>query len=260
MQKNNTYVVIRVPKCGSTSLAKMFIDSFPNSNNFSIYSANYELMKEDGNQISFIEKCRILKNTQKRNWKNYKSLSFQSVWEKTNQSIKDGDIIHGHLTIDSVRLQNTNKRLITLIRDPYKRMLSDYNYSKNAYKNKKSPLKKYNKRLYISANYSLEGYISYLKETQPIFGRYISRFVIGKENVKDNLEFMNKNYFSNGLLEKIDLFIEDFYKKTNVRLVQRKANITRNKEKFDLSQSERLAISKFCEEDIALYNDIKRTI
>jgi len=34
----------------------------------------------------------------------------------------------------------------------------------------------------------------------------------------------------------------------------------KNKEKFDLSQSERLAISKFCEEDIALYNDIKRTI
>mgnify|MGYP001352625141 CR=1 FL=1 len=65
MQENNTYVVIRVPKCGSTSLARMFIDSFPNSNNFSIYSANYELMKEDGNQISFIEKCRILKNTQK---------------------------------------------------------------------------------------------------------------------------------------------------------------------------------------------------
>ena len=87
MQENNTYVVIRVPKCGSTSLARMFIDSFPNSNNFSIYSANYELMKEDGNQISFIEKCRILKNTQKRNWKNYKSLSFQSVWKKlTNQS------------------------------------------------------------------------------------------------------------------------------------------------------------------------------
>ena len=36
--------------------------------------------------------------------------------------------------------------------------------------------------------------------------------------------------------------------------------LQKNKEKFDLSQSERLAISKFCEEDIALYNDIKRTI
>ena len=260
MQKNLTYIVIRVPKCGSTSLARMFTESFPNSNSFSIYSANYQLMNEDDNKISFIEKCRILKNTQKRNWKNHRSLSFKSVWEKTNQLIKDGDIIHGHLTIDSIRLQNTNKRLITLIRDPYERMLSDYNYSKNAYKNKKSPLKKFNKRSFIAANYSLEGYISYLSENQPIFGRYISRFVIGKENVRDNLEFMNKNYFSYGLLEKMDSFIEDFYKKTNVKLVQRIANVTKNKKKFDLSQSERLAISKFCEEDIDLYNDIKNSI
>ena len=71
---------------------------------------------------------------------------------------------------------------------------------------------------------------------------------------------MNKNYFSYGLLEKMDSFIEDFYKKTNIKLVQRKANVTKNKKKFDLSQSERLAISKFCEEDIDLYNDIKNSI
>jgi hypothetical protein len=260
MQKNHVYVVIRVPKCGSTSLSKMFINSFPGSSNFSIYSSNYELMSEDRNKISFIEKFRILKNTYKRNWKNYKRLSFKSVWEKTNQSIIDGDIIHGHLTIDSIRLKNVNKRLITLIRDPYERMLSDYNYSKNSYKNKNSPLKKFNKRLYVAANYSLEGYISYLKETQPIFGRYISRFVIGKESVSNNLEFMNENYFSYGLLERMDLFIEDFYKKTNVRLIQQKSNITKNKRKINLSESEKRSISKFCEEDIALYNEIQRSI
>lgn len=260
MQIDHIYVVIRVPKCGSTSLARMFLDSFPNSNYFSIYSSNYELMKENRHHIPLIEKLRILKNTHKRNWRNYKSLSFESVWEKTNQSIKDGDIIHGHLTIDSIELENTNKRLVTLIRDPYERMLSDYNYSKNSYRSKKSPIKRYNKRLYVSANYSLEGYISYLKETQPVFGRYMSRFVIGKESVSNNLEFMNRNYFSYGLLERMDLFIEDFYKKTNVRLMQRNANITKNKKKFELSQSEKLAISKFCEEDIDLYNEIKGSI
>lgn len=260
MQKKHVYIVIRVPKCGSTSLTRMFVNSFPESNNFSIYSSNYELMNEDGNKISPIEKLRIIKNTHKRNWKNYKRLSLKSVWEKTNQSIMDGDIIHGHLTIDSIRLKNAKKRLITLIRDPYERMLSDYNYSKNSYQNKKSPLKKFNKKLYVSANYSLEGYISYLKETQPIFGRYISRFVIGKENVSNNLEYMNENYFSYGLLERMDLFIEDFYKKTNVRLSQQKSNITKNKRKSYLSESEKLAISKFCEEDISLYNEIKRSI
>ena len=42
--------------------------------------------------------------------------------------------------------------------------------------------------------------------------------------------------------------------------MQRNANITKNKKKFELSQSEKLAISKFCEEDIDLYNEIKGSI
>ena len=85
MKKKDLYVVIRVPKCGSSSLSRMFINAFPKSNHFSIYSSNYDLMNEDGNKISSIEKLRILKNSYKRNWKNYKRLTFKSVWEKTNK-------------------------------------------------------------------------------------------------------------------------------------------------------------------------------
>ena len=71
---------------------------------------------------------------------------------------------------------------------------------------------------------------------------------------------MNENYFSYGLLERMDLFIEDFYKKTNVSLIQQKSNITKNKRKINLSESEKRSISKFCEEDIVLYNEIQRSI
>jgi hypothetical protein len=260
MKKKDIYVVIRVPKCGSSSLSEMFINAFPKSNQFSISSSNYDLMNEDGNKISSIEKLRILKNSYKRNMKNYKRLTFKSVWEKTNKSIMCGDIVHGHFTIDSIKLKNINKRLITLIRNPYERILSDYNYSRNSYANKNFSLKKFNKRLYASKNYSLEGYISYLKETQPMWGRQISRYVIGKESASNNLEFMNKHYFAYGLLDKIEIFIEDFYKKTNVRLRNNKVNITKNKMKVNLSESEKLVISKFCEEDIELYNELKHSI
>ena len=93
-----------------------------------------------------------------------------------------------------------------------------------------------------------------------MWGRQISRYVIGKESVSNNLEFMNQHYFAYGLLEKIDIFIEDFFKKTNVRLKNNKVNITKNKMKFNLSESEKLVISKFCEEDIELYNEIKQSI
>ena len=39
----NAYVVIRVPKCGSTSLARMITSAMPNSKVFYISSAGIEL-------------------------------------------------------------------------------------------------------------------------------------------------------------------------------------------------------------------------
>ena len=54
--------------------------------------------------------------------------------------------------------------------------------------------------------------------------------------------------------------MKTIFKKTNVRLKNNKVNITKNKMKFNLSESEKLVISKFCEEDIELYNEIKQSI
>ena len=121
----NAYVVIRVPKCGSTSLAKMITKSMPNSKVFYISSAGIELAREENQNISFLEHFRLLKKTTRSIWKRHKCLTFDSVWYKTNKTIKENDIIHGHLTIDAIKLNAINKRLITVIRDPYDRMLSD---------------------------------------------------------------------------------------------------------------------------------------
>lgn len=256
----NAYVVIRVPKCGSTSLARMITSAMPNSKVFYISSAGIELAKEANQNISSLERFRIFKNTTRSIWKKHRRLTFDSVWMKTNKNIRDNDIIHGHLTIDAIKLNAINKRLITIIRDPYDRMLSDYNYSRTSYNKKNFISRKYKNKLYVAGNYSLEGYISYLKENQPLNGRYISRFVIGKDKINNPIEFLEKNYFTYGILERMDLFIEDFYKKSNVRLLQEKANVTKSKKVIEPSTSERHAIEKFCEEDIDLYQNIKEKI
>lgn len=256
----NAYIVIRVPKCGSTSLARMVTKSLPNSNVFYISSAGIELANEENENISHIEKFRIYKNSTRSIWKKHRCLSFDAVWDKTNQIIKDNDIIHGHLTVDAIQLKECNRRLISVIRDPYNRMLSEYNYSRTSFNKKNFISKKYKNKLYIAGNYSFEGYISYLKENQPLHGRYISRFLIGKNKHTNPMEFLQDNYYAFGVLERMDLFINDFYKKSNIRLTQQKANITKSRKYNELSTNERNAVSKFCEEDIDLYQNIKNIV
>lgn len=251
----SVYVLIRVPKCGSSSLRKMFSKALPNSSSYYISNANHELLNESNPSI--IEGLRVKKNHFKSLWKRHRVLSSKSLWKKTNQNLKDDDIIHGHLTFDSLKLKNTEGKIISIIRNPYDRLLSDYNYSRNSYFKKNYLSKNIRNKLYFAGNYSFEGYISYLQEQKPISGRIISRFIIGKGKINNPIEFIKQNYFSIGLLEKMDLFIDDFYMKTGLILPKRNENVTLNREIKEISQSQKNAISKFCDEDIFLYNQIK---
>lgn len=256
----NAYVVIRVPKCGSTSLSKMMTSAMPQSKIFNISSADLDLMKEENEYISAFEQVRILKNKTLSNWKNHNCLSFDAVWNKTNKIIKNNDIVLGHFTVDAIQLQAVGKRLVTVIRDPFERILSDYNYARLSYDKKPSVSKKYRTKAYVAGNYSLEGYIDYLRESRPVYKRFMSRFILGKNNIDDPVSFLEENYFSYGVLERMDLFVGDFHKKSGVELIQQKANVTNSKAIDDLSNSARKLIADFCEEDIHLYQCIRNVI
>ena len=69
-----------------------------------------------------------------------------------------------------------------------------------------------------------------------------------------------ENYFAYGILERIDLFINDFYSKSGVKLTPKKTNITKQKKLNSLSKNEKKIIEKFCEEDINLYQKLKNQI
>ena len=97
-------------------------------------------------------------------------------------------------------------------------------------------------------------------ENEPVYGRYISRFLIGKHKINDPIKFIEEKYFAYGILEKIDLFINDFYSKSGVRLTPKKTNITKQRKVDSLSVVEKKIVEKFCEEDIDLYQKLKNQI
>ncbi|MDC1241167.1 sulfotransferase family 2 domain-containing protein [bacterium] len=253
----SAYVVIRVPKCGSTSIARMMTSSMPNSKVFDISSADFDLPKGEN---QYIERLRIHKNKIKSNWRIHKRLTFDAVWNKTNRLIKDNDIILGHLTIDSIKLVGIDKKPITVIRDPLERILSDYNYCRSSYNKNGGASKFYRTKNYAAGNYSLEGYVSYLKENRPVYGRYISRFVLGENKVDDPVKFLEQTYFSYGVLERMDLFVDDFYKKSGLSLIQKHANKTNSRAVTEIPDSARKSIIEFCEEDIHLYQSVRKAI
>ena len=59
----SVYVLIRVPKCGSSSLRKMFSKALPHSSSFYISNANHELLNESNPSIT--EGLRVKKITLK---------------------------------------------------------------------------------------------------------------------------------------------------------------------------------------------------
>ena len=97
-------------------------------------------------------------------------------------------------------------------------------------------------------------------ENEPVYGRYISRFLIGKHKMNDPIKFIEENYIAYGILERIALFINDFYSKSGVKLTPKKTNITKQKKLNSLSINEKKIIEKFCEEDINLYQKLKNQI
>jgi len=250
------YVVIRIPKSASTSLETIVKSAFPEARLFDMVGAIY-----GDEKVSVIEKLRSLRKERRRIWKNYRCLSPDSAWNKIEKTARHGDIVSGHFGIDEIKINSIDKKLITLLRNPMSRLLSDYNYSRNGFYKRNAFQRSYhNGRLAAAGRYSFEGYLSFLKDNQEYYGRYMSHFVTGDGHVEDKLEFMRENYFSFGTVEKIDRFRQDFKKKTGVTTRPVLKNHTQQKTRLALSSREVSLIEQLCVEDIELYNAVDRFV
>lgn len=147
---NRLYVVIRVPKSASTSLEGMMKIAFPDANVFGMTGRVYG----DGS-VSLIEKLRAERKERKRLWRSYNRVTQKGAWRRIEKLARPGDIVSGHFSIDEIRIDDFEQKLITLVRNPVSRLLSDYNYSRNGY-NKRNVFRKFYQwgRIYAAGKYT----------------------------------------------------------------------------------------------------------
>ena len=235
----------------------MFSDAYPDSQHF-----QFDLPRKLGESDSFLEKIRVSKNYKRSLFKRYGCLSEECVWEKINASLKPNDIISGHIKIDEIKTNKYENRLVTLIRNPMDRIISEYNYTRLGYLKRNKFQKLYHRnKLMAAGKYDLEGYLSFMNDHDDEYGRFMKNYILGKDFSGGNeLDFMLENYFSFGTVEKIEKFIGDFKNKTGITLTQQNQNITKQKKVNTLSPKEVALIEKICGEDIDLYMKIDNYI
>ena len=255
-EKPYLYFNIRVPKSASTSLQNIVEGAFPDAQYFDMVGEYFS----DKN-ISPIENFRAFRKFRSRLWKNYSVFSPEKAWKIIEDSANQGDVVSGHFGIEEIDISRFEKRLITLIRHPVYRLLSDYNYKRNGYKKRNFVKKLYHGgRIMAAGKYSFEGYIDFLSDNNIPTGRVASHFILGDTAIQDKKAFMQEKYFAFGTVEKLDTFKKSFESKTGTQTEVVHKNITHNKHRSELSQKEIQAAEKYCAEDMELYEVINSLV
>ena len=155
------------------------------------------------------------------------------------------DIIHGHFYADKFDflIKHISLDLITIMRDPAQRLVSNYYY-----------LKRQNSRLnpdhkiFKAKNLSLKDYITY-KDSQNLISKFFNNKTI------DDFKFI-------GFAEKYNQSIFELNKIFNIKLKTRQAqNINSSKHPsslYKISKSEFSLIEKYNEKDFELFENAKK--
>lgn len=256
MDTPTTYFFIRVPKCASTALREALVAAHPT---FAALKLRSPMSYSWGQ--GFYGNLRLLKKERRMLWNNFRVLSYPAMWKKLAADNKIGRIISGHIRYSEIKMDLSEVRLVTLLRDPVDRFISEYNYSRNSYQNKGF----LSQRLYTdersyAGRYSLEDYVTYLETTSLSKHEYQLEYVVDLNFQGDPIEFMEKNYFCYGLVENMAAFKSDFLAKTGVELKLQNLNRSSGSSKVSISKSLRTRIETLCSKDIEFYNHIKQSI
>ena len=176
-------------------------------------------------------------------------------------TIRGGDLIGGgHIDFLCVsRALRRPVKIITLMRNPYQRSLSEYRYAR-ANQLGKPRLSRFDAHAValMAAKYDFEGYLDFLTEHRDIYGDIASRF-LGFDGV-DPADFFQRNVFHAGILELANEFARGLAAKTGRVGGFPHLNETGGSKLAELSQTARRKIAQLYERDFVLFDWLRDAI
>ena len=251
MPEKKAFVLVRVPKSGSTSLQRVFASVCPHATIFDAPETSHTVSRG----VTFYERLR---NTRRR-WRHFMgergAWTEAGFWKAINRQAADGDIIAGHICYGEPQLPEFDLSYVTLLRDPRERILSNYNYDRVGY-SKRSGLR----RAYATGQLKASGgtfldYLHYLADADRRAIQPATLYVLGDEGraAADPFAFLRARYFHFGVVERMDLFATTLGDKLGRQAEAAWRNRTPERKHAALSAEEARMIEQIFPHDLELY-------
>ncbi|MEE8439625.1 MAG: sulfotransferase family 2 domain-containing protein [Micropepsaceae bacterium] len=243
-------VCIRVPKCGSTSLANMLNVAFAARRTFYMpHTLNLDAA------ISRFQEARFARTRSRNLLKRYHTFSLKKAFEIIASRASDGDLINGgHIDFPSVRKSIRRKsKIITLLREPAARCRSEYEYCRNSYL-RSSHLRRIDTsaRCKAAGKYSFDGFLDFLLDWREGYGDVAASYM-GWDGDQDLGAFHEENVFHSGTLEQSQKFENGLSEKMNMRIRMPHDNTGVSEERFTITRAQQEKIEHIYPRDFQLY-------
>lgn len=248
----NVYIIIRIPKSGSRSLENSTIDALAPANVFKVPGlSNWDA------QTSFVEKLRATRKKYRRIWNSYHTLSTESMWGKINEKIADGDVVSGHVHYGTLNLIDSVPKYITIIRNPVDQFKSEYKWVNHGYNKRNVFQKIYHRGRLHAASRSMDYYLDFLLDQETEYSNPATLFVSGSASHPDPFQHLINNYWLFGVLDRADIFANDFSLKTGKPYSLDHLNQSPSNLQIALSPSQNKKFERLYHSDIELYDKTK---
>lgn len=206
---------VRIPKSGSVSLDAAVRKALWGRRSF--YLPN--TVDLDG-RVSSFQRLRFQRGQMRNLLSHYRSPRLARAFEHIEQHARPGDVLSGgHIDFQTVCGGVTRDiRILTIIRNPYDRIRSEYFYARQNFL-RKSWIRKIDSSLLpqIAASRDFDGYVDFLWDHHQVYGNIAARY-LGIAPRTDIKGFFERHVFHAGVLEQASHFARCLQEKMGARI------------------------------------------